>query len=228
MTSVRTDAGIKAIETRYAGCHFRSRLEARWAVFFDALGIKWEYEPQGFETEWRLSLEEGVIRYLPDFYLPDAGCYAEVKGAWTDDECHRFLNAAAGIGGACGPGASNFVVLPGFSNIVARHIVESGGTTRWRPYVLHFHKGDLMKGPWDFRFRECGGYGADGWQAVATDVGGDHIYEQNGWTLQGVRHTLLDGTHRSPKQPGTDDRAIAAAYIAARSARFEHGQSGAA
>lgn len=36
-----------ALTTRYAGCRFRSRLEARWAVFFDHLGIEWEYEPQG-------------------------------------------------------------------------------------------------------------------------------------------------------------------------------------
>ncbi len=27
---------IKAIQTKYRGYHFRSRLEARWAVFFDA------------------------------------------------------------------------------------------------------------------------------------------------------------------------------------------------
>jgi hypothetical protein len=52
---------IKAIETRYAGCLFRSRIEARWAVFFDYLGIGWEYEPQGFD------LPSG--RYLPDFLL---------------------------------------------------------------------------------------------------------------------------------------------------------------
>lgn len=30
---------MKAIETRYKGYRFRSRLEARWAVFFDALGL---------------------------------------------------------------------------------------------------------------------------------------------------------------------------------------------
>jgi hypothetical protein len=62
---------IKAIETRYAGCRFRSRTEARWAVYFDALGIKWEYEPQGFEFS--------LGRYLPDFFLGDFGFYAEVK-----------------------------------------------------------------------------------------------------------------------------------------------------
>lgn len=33
---------IKPIETKYKGYRFRSRLEARWAVFFDALGISWE------------------------------------------------------------------------------------------------------------------------------------------------------------------------------------------
>lgn len=52
---------IRAITTRYAGCEFRSRLEARWAVFFDALGIEWEYEPEGFET--------AAGNYLPDFRI---------------------------------------------------------------------------------------------------------------------------------------------------------------
>lgn len=64
---------ITAIETQYAGCRFRSRAEARWAVFFDALKVPWEYEPQGFE------LPSG--RYLPDFWLPTIESWYEVKGA---------------------------------------------------------------------------------------------------------------------------------------------------
>jgi hypothetical protein len=63
---------IKAIETEYAGCRFRSRLEARWAVFFDALDIEWMYESEGFETP--------AGRYLPDFYLPASKRWIEVKG----------------------------------------------------------------------------------------------------------------------------------------------------
>lgn len=63
---------MQAIETRYKGYRFRSRLEARWAVFFDALGIEWQYEPEGF------ILDDGTM-YLPDFYLPLFDCYAEVK-----------------------------------------------------------------------------------------------------------------------------------------------------
>jgi hypothetical protein len=34
---------------RYNGYRFRSRLEARWAVFFDELGVAYRYEPEGFE-----------------------------------------------------------------------------------------------------------------------------------------------------------------------------------
>lgn len=63
---------IQPIETTYRGYRFRSRLEARWAVFFDALGVKWEYEPEGFDLP-------GGERYLPDFYLPDVGIYVEIK-----------------------------------------------------------------------------------------------------------------------------------------------------
>ncbi len=63
---------MKAIQTEYKGYLFRSRLEARWAVFFDACGIEWEYEPEG------LILSDGT-HYLPDFYLPAFHCYFEVK-----------------------------------------------------------------------------------------------------------------------------------------------------
>lgn len=53
---------IKAIPTEYKGYRFRSRLEARWAVFFDACGVEWEYEPEGYD------LGNGLY-YLPDFLL---------------------------------------------------------------------------------------------------------------------------------------------------------------
>ena len=62
---------IKAIQTSYKVYKFRSRLEARWAVFFDALGIDWEYEPEGFDLD-------GVY-YLPDFYIPSVDAWIEVK-----------------------------------------------------------------------------------------------------------------------------------------------------
>ena len=89
---------IKPIETFYKGCRFRSRLEARWAVFFDALGIDWEYEPEGFTLDFG-------IRYLPDFALknvhwrgegsehytgkPGIPIYVEVKGVSSYEDVHR-------------------------------------------------------------------------------------------------------------------------------------------
>ena len=62
---------IQPIETIYNGYRFRSRLEARWAVFFDAGRIKYEYEPNGYNLNG--------INYLPDFYLPDFDLFVEIK-----------------------------------------------------------------------------------------------------------------------------------------------------
>lgn len=54
----------------YEGITFRSVLEVRWAVFFDALGITWEYEPRH---------DFGGLAYLPDFWLPTHKTYIEIK-----------------------------------------------------------------------------------------------------------------------------------------------------
>lgn len=50
---------IKAYPTKYNGVQFRSRLEARWAVFFDLAGWKWEYEPldlKGWSPDFRITI----------------------------------------------------------------------------------------------------------------------------------------------------------------------------
>lgn len=66
---------MKAINTLYKGNYFRSRTEARWAVYFDALGVRWEYEKEGYD------LGDGIY-YLPDFWFPDDNMYGEVKGSY--------------------------------------------------------------------------------------------------------------------------------------------------
>lgn len=112
---------IKAIQTFYKGYHFRSRLEARWAVFFDTLGIKYQYEIEGFEKEDRYrpgyiskiyyekdskgnnidildaDIEPYKFYYLPDFYLPETKTWVEVKGDPTalcerSDEFNAMLD----------------------------------------------------------------------------------------------------------------------------------------
>ncbi len=66
------NGSITPIETRYNGYRFRSRLEARWAVFFDTLGIEYRYEHEGFNLDG--------LYYLPDFYIPSVEGWFEVKG----------------------------------------------------------------------------------------------------------------------------------------------------
>jgi len=67
---------VRAIETKYKGYRFRSRLEARWAVFFDQMEYTWRYEDEGFE------LPSG--RYLPDFRIEtsrtEKPLFVEIKG----------------------------------------------------------------------------------------------------------------------------------------------------
>ena len=111
---------LRAIETRYRGYRFRSRLEARWAVFFDALGIKWEYEIEGFY------LNSG--KYLPDFKLPfvydrqrKQGVWVEIKGA----EPTREENARCE--GLCHSTGTSVILLVGPPPIDPWHSDGDGG-----------------------------------------------------------------------------------------------------
>lgn len=100
------------IETQYGGCRFRSRLEARWAVFFDALGVRWEYEREGYDLDG--------IWYLPDFWLPQFETWVEIKGQAPDDDAWRKLmrlvrqtgKAGFMFWGAIGSDMSGALVLP--------------------------------------------------------------------------------------------------------------------
>jgi len=91
---------IQAIETMYKGYRFRSRLEARWAVWLDTLGIQYAYELQGFCFEGDA--------YLPDFWLPFpsgrvwekgtpgvAGNWLEIKPAPLTDHEEKLLSKLA-------------------------------------------------------------------------------------------------------------------------------------
>jgi len=63
---------MRVIETSFDGYRFRSRLEARWAVFYKTLKITYEYEKEGYNLNG--------IYYLPDFWLPAQDCFVEIKG----------------------------------------------------------------------------------------------------------------------------------------------------
>jgi len=69
---------MKSLQTQYAGYLFRSRLEARWAKYFNLMGIQFNYEPLGVQ------LESGK-KYLPDFFLPSLNIFVECKGILTSN-----------------------------------------------------------------------------------------------------------------------------------------------
>ena len=71
-TALNCPSQVAVLPTCYDGIVFRSRTEARWAVFFNALGISFQYEKEGFQ------LESGA--YLPDFWIDSLHCWFEVNG----------------------------------------------------------------------------------------------------------------------------------------------------
>lgn len=75
---------MAAIPTKYRGVQFRSRLEARWAAFFDLVGWPWRYESLDLDG------------YIPDFIvehevtqLPLAGGTRSVDWIVTPSVGHR-------------------------------------------------------------------------------------------------------------------------------------------
>lgn len=83
----------KPITTNYKGYRFRSRLEARWAVFLSAMFEKFEYEKEGFDFG-------NGFQYLPDFWLPRLKCWAEVKFGIPSEEEYtkcRLLRDGTGM-----------------------------------------------------------------------------------------------------------------------------------
>ena len=185
---------MKSIETHYAGCHFRSRLEARWAVFFDALNVRWLYEPEGFELS--------VGRYLPDFWLPDTKVWVEIKGSDPNARDRaRFLElarwaSAAGhrsrLLGPVGRQSAEFDGMVGVPCFIA--------TTEYVP----------VAGP--------------GVEPVHLDERGVLHVDPSNYADVPIEYWTLT---RSIWVPGHTRSDIDAALAAARSARFEFGQSGA-
>lgn len=208
---------IKAIETIYNGHRFRSRLEARWAVIFDALGIEWQYESQGFQCGGRVSGAEQNWAYLPDFWLPKEKLFVEVKGELTPEQHLRFMDNA---GSLCDRNDSRMML--------AGPVPATG-----LPRAYSMHKGCLQVSP-----ALAGGTTLDGrWRrnsarasyVAACDVGGDW------WDVTGEARDAHGHGFRDPFEPGFylpflpigREGVFANAYNAGRMARFEHGESGA-
>lgn len=213
-------SGLQAIETRYRGFRFRSRLEARWAVFFDALGVEWEYEPQGYR------LSDGT-QYLPDFRAVSPqglATWYEVKPpggdatskmpafqrAYPGDPTTSFITLAGDPYALVVDRKSQWAVCPR-CGLVARHAYGH----EWIP-TKTVEYGET----WEFSELLVGCAPCD----YTTPSGGGHPYERGllcdvrphkGWVV--VDQFIQSGQY---------SQKVYAAAEAARSARFEFGESG--
>jgi hypothetical protein len=196
---------MQPIQTRYKGYHFRSRLEARWAVFFDSLDLKWEYEPEGFV------LPSGL--YLPDFRVIYPGrneserhdIWFECKGdlsTVTTEEWQKMLEFHQ---------AYELMVLDGTPD--ARMYLN--------PYAICHKHSD-----W--------GIDAEDFSALTAPFKAQpHAFKHKrvGHALWCPKGRLWWDDHDDFFAPtsygGWGDLVLERAVDAARSARFEHGQRGA-
>lgn len=88
---------MKSHPTVYDGVLFRSRLEARWAAFFDIIGWQWEYEPidlEGWTPDFRVT--------FPCGHSECNGCHVllvEIKPYYCIDEFkgHECMEYPFGI-----------------------------------------------------------------------------------------------------------------------------------
>lgn len=193
---------VKAIETHYNGYRFRSRLEARWAVFFDTLGVDYRYEMEGFE------LPSGK-RYLPDFYIPKqksiskGGFWIEVKGISPGVYGGRRCDELGALKG-------EMVFL--FFGAIPYPYPDFGEDSAWA-----FGVNESGYHIWD----------NDYWWCICPDCGKLGIeYEGRSARLDcGCIRENPNGRHED-KHRTRDDRRLVFAYKTAREARFEFGESG--
>lgn len=205
---------MQAIETLYQGYKFRSRLEARWAVFFDAMGIKYQYEPEGFEFDG--------IRYLPDFYLPELNYFVEVKGMSDHlaDDIERV---------------QKFVIANKCAVIILTEIPYDPSLNGlfWFPVcVFAAYGGGCANNSWAFfrkdEFDEDGGVIIDDFSAGVNtrwfcfNNNNESTYK---W-LQGGKLPCSEDYQGEVKayEEAYDFRGVEEALRRARQARFEHGE----
>ncbi len=197
---------LTPIETAYAGHLFRSRIEARWAVTFDHLGVAWEYEKEGFDLG-----EAG--RYLPDFWLPDLYCWFEVKGAAPTQDAINKARALRDL--------SDWPV------VIATGQVSEGPHRCFANDIGHSSGGCSE---WDVRWYICDGCRKPklSWgDGCHTIVGPDWMTHPVQWCKQ-TTFVTKDADECGPpwsEHDGTLDDRVHRAVAAGKRARFEYGAS---
>lgn len=206
---------LAAIETSYAGCRFRSRLEARWAVFFDSLKVLWQYEPQGY------TVGPDATPYLPDFWLPEMELWVEVKGVLDQAALETLIWAAGPAGLPMEPGGGAATSLFPWR----QRVLLLGDVPAPDKVWLHSRLDSIADQV--VALKRAAFWPTRSGGVVTVEISEPSSLNQYiaGSTADpGVLRDLVEGI-RCPL--GSPSPRITGAYRAARSARFEHGESGA-
>jgi len=111
----------EARHTQYGEDVFRSRNEAKHAVFFKHLGIDYRYEQEDMSGRYG--------RVLPDFYLPSLDIYYEVKhNGFSEEDRAAHLNKYAAV-----------VVQTGKPCMIAYGDPRETTVDKWNNSVLIFY-----------------------------------------------------------------------------------------
>jgi hypothetical protein len=210
---------IKAIETTYKGYRFRSRLEARWAVFFDAMRIPWKYEDQGYKREIEYNGETKTYHYLPDFFLPDpwgdGGMFVEVKGDKYALQKNWWDNAQMHDWGG---------ILPNFADSVGkrRGLLLLSDIPEASTHKIYFHP--VLQHNQGI-FKSYAFFTGAGLSVVENSPLAELLNIAPEYGLDASEDDWVIDTKQVPTDRYYDH--VVKAYAAARSARFEHGEKGA-
>jgi hypothetical protein len=198
---------LQPIQTNYSGCLFRSRLEARWAVFFDNARIKWEYEPEGFQIKEDYAESGKKWNYLPDFYLCDYKTWVEIKGDIRDvsDDYLYMLQWAVDWGGQLPHVSESRGKTSGI--LILSNIPKTNDFEICHPILQHYKGGYV-----NFCIFE---------NKSLRIYENDQSYFDATWgDKTNIRKWLLD--IESYQGINSQDTKIKSAYLKARKARFEH------
>lgn len=189
---------IAPLPTKFNGVEYRSSTEARWAVMFDALGVRYHYEYKEFDLT-DLAVQFGVepwcdmhpknleatrLKYLPDFWAESWEMWVEVKPLWrtieADDAARKLGMLSVLTGDYC--------------------LLVVGPPSQSRPTTLPIYYDEDRENSWRFDFGEPSNHELSTWcgNYLHSDYGDEVILNEDPlkmrWAFARAR------THRFPRR----------------------------
>ena len=148
---------MHAIPTSYGGVNFRSRLEARWAAFFDLLGWSWEYEPidlAGYIPDFILNFKKPLlVEVKPILWSLSAPPRRDVEEVREKIDASGWTGASAILGATLRSTERHHVIGIGLARVDSSAIGWNGTPGAWTSFGAWIGHQDFFH--WEFFY----GYG---------------------------------------------------------------------